>query len=57
MDRGAWKATVHGVAMSWTRPSDQHFATVGILISLPVDFLLPPPLVNDSKSNSQPMTE
>ena len=30
---------------------------VSILISLPVDFLLPPPLVNDSGSNSQPMTE
>ena len=22
MDRGAWQATVHGVAMSWTRLSD-----------------------------------
>ena len=22
MDRGAWRATVHGIAMSWTRLSD-----------------------------------
>ena len=22
MDRGAWRAAVHGVAESWTRPSD-----------------------------------
>ena len=22
MDRGAWRATVHGVAMSWTQSSD-----------------------------------
>ena len=26
MDRGAWWATVHGVAKSWTRLSDFHFA-------------------------------
>ena len=25
MDRGAWRATVHGVAKSWTRLSDFHF--------------------------------
>ena len=25
MDRGAWQATVHGVAMSQTRLSDKHF--------------------------------
>ena len=25
MDRGAWKATVHGVAKSWTRLSDFTF--------------------------------
>ena len=24
MDRGAWQATVHGVAKSWTQLSDQH---------------------------------
>ena len=24
-DKGAWQATVHGVAKSWTRPSDFHF--------------------------------
>ena len=24
MDRGAWQATVHGVAKSWTRLSDFH---------------------------------
>ena len=26
MDRGAWWATVHGVAKSWTQLSDQAFA-------------------------------
>ena len=26
MDRGAWQAAVHGVAKSWTRLSDFHFA-------------------------------
>ena len=25
MDRGAWQATVYGVAKSWTRLSDYHF--------------------------------
>ena len=25
IDRGAWQATVHEVAKSWTRPSDFHF--------------------------------
>ena len=25
MDRGAWQATVHGVAKSWTQLSDFHF--------------------------------
>ena len=25
MDRGAWQATVHGVAKSWTRVIDQQF--------------------------------
>ena len=25
MDRGAWRATVHGVAKSWTRLSNLHF--------------------------------
>ena len=30
MDRGAWWATVHGVAESWTRLSEE------ILISIPV---------------------
>ena len=24
MDRGAWQATVHGVAKSWTQLSDYH---------------------------------
>ena len=27
MDREAWLATVHVVAKSWTRPSDQHTHT------------------------------
>ena len=25
MDRGAWRATVHGVAKSWTQLSTKHF--------------------------------
>ena len=25
MNRGAWQATVHGVAKSWTRLSNKHF--------------------------------
>ena len=25
MDRGAWQATVHGVAKSWTQLNDSHF--------------------------------
>ena len=57
MDRWAWRAKVHGVATSLSRPSDYHLPAVSVLISLPVDFLLPPPLVNDSGSSSQPMTE
>ena len=27
MDRGAWRATVYGVAKSWTRLNDQHTQT------------------------------
>ena len=27
MDRGAWQATVHGIAKSWT-PSDFHFTSL-----------------------------
>ena len=34
MDRGAWRATVHGVAKSRTRPSDFHFH-----FTFPVDVL------------------
>ena len=30
MDRGAWQATVHGVAKSRTRLSDQHNHTLGL---------------------------
>ena len=28
MDRGAWQATVHGVAESWTRLSNFHFQVI-----------------------------
>ena len=28
MDRGAWRATVHGVTKSWTRLNDQTAAVV-----------------------------
>ena len=31
MDRGAWQATVHGVAKSQTRLSDYHFSLFGII--------------------------
>ena len=27
MDRGAWRATVHGVTKRWTQLSDYHFLT------------------------------
>ena len=30
MDRGAWRATVHEVAKSWTRLSDYHSLTLNI---------------------------
>ena len=30
MDRGAWRATVHGVTKSQTRLSDQHFFTYSV---------------------------
>ena len=37
MDRGAWQATVHGAAKSWTRLSDFHllihFEVLGVGIS------------------------
>ena len=29
MDRLAWRATVHGVGKSQTRPSDYHLLTIG----------------------------
>ena len=32
MDGGAWKATVHGVAKSWTRLSDFTFLGTGVVI-------------------------
>ena len=36
MDRGAWQATVHGVAKSRKRPSDQHtHEACGILVPQP----------------------
>ena len=28
MDRGAWRATVHGVSKSWTQLSDFYFCTL-----------------------------
>ena len=30
MDRGAWRAPVHGVAKHWTRLSDKYFFVSGI---------------------------
>ena len=37
MDRGAWQATVHGVAKSWTRlkPLSMHALTLSICPPLP----------------------
>ena len=31
MDRGAWRATVHGVKRSWTRLSDSHTHTHSVI--------------------------
>ena len=39
MDRGGWQATVHGVAKSLTRLSDQHISIL-VTISLSVNLLL-----------------
>ena len=51
MVRGAWRATVHGVAKSWTWPTDSHFpfppfppSTVATLVptaALPATYLPP----------------
>ena len=30
IDRGAWEATVHEVAKSWTGLSDYHFSRIGL---------------------------
>ena len=45
MDRGAWRATPHGVAKSWTRLSDFHIHTafsthsaLSILKEMPASF-------------------
>ena len=38
MDRGAWRTTVHGVAKSWTRLSDQHTHTLDGKVSAFVAF-------------------
>ena len=32
MDRGAWRATIHGVAKSWIQLSNQHTHTLKELI-------------------------
>ena len=32
MDRGAWQATVHGVAKTWTRLSDFTFTFLYVLV-------------------------
>ena len=34
MDRGAWRATVHGASKSWTQLSDSHTHTLAFLILL-----------------------
>ena len=34
MDRGAWQATVHGVAKSWTQAHSRPFCTVGRYLPL-----------------------
>ena len=39
MDRGAWQATVHGVAKSWTRLSDFTF-TFTWLFNLYVEYIM-----------------
>ena len=35
MDRGAWGATVHGDAMSWTRLSNFHFTLLTVYQDFP----------------------
>ena len=35
MDRGAWQATVHGVAKSWTQMSNQHWRQYGVDLKCP----------------------
>ena len=35
MDRGAWRATIHGVAKSWTRLSTSNHKT-GTVINIPI---------------------
>ena len=40
MDRGAWWATVQGVAKSWTRLSDQHFTFTFGAFSCPATELI-----------------
>ena len=34
MDRGAWRATVHGTAKSWTQLSDFHFPKETSILNL-----------------------
>ena len=37
MDRGAWRATVHGVTKSWTQLSDFHFTSHSLgVVRLPL---------------------
>ena len=40
MDRGAWTATVHGAAKSWTQLSDSHTHTFSLLLYLVICDLL-----------------
>ena len=52
MDRGAWQATVHGVAKSRTRPNDQPF-TSEAPFSRPQRRLSPPPTTSGKRANAQ----
>ena len=35
MDRGAWWATVQGVSMSWTQPTEEHFSLFTDYVNAP----------------------
>ena len=47
MDRGAWQATVHGVAKSWTQLSDFHLLNCNPVV-FPLCYAAPPTMKADT---------